>query len=103
MLRVLIDHPDRGLVLQVVVEELGGDVVLDHLVLEHPETGLLHRQLGELEGALQSGHHHRPDDLVDLPLVEPAEAVRRRRGAEHEPVEAVGLRGIDGLARGPRF
>ena len=31
---VLVDHADRPLVLEVVVEELGGDVVLDHLVLE---------------------------------------------------------------------
>ena len=38
MLRVLVDHADRLLVLQVVVEELGGDVVLDHLVLEHTEV-----------------------------------------------------------------
>ena len=43
--------PTERLSLQVVEEELGGDVVLDHLVLEHAEAGLLHRQLGELDGA----------------------------------------------------
>ena len=66
-LAVLVDHADRLLVLQVVVEELGGDVVLEHLVLEHPEPGLLHRQLGELDGVLEPRDRHRPHDRRRLP------------------------------------
>jgi hypothetical protein len=41
---VIVDHRYRLLVLEVVVQELGGDVVLEHLVLEHAEVRLLHRK-----------------------------------------------------------
>ena len=44
--------PTDRLSLQVVVEELGGDVVLDHLVLEDAEAGLLHRQPCQLDRML---------------------------------------------------
>ena len=77
-LGVLVDHADGALVLQVVVEELGGDVVLDHLVLEHAEAGLLERELGELDGGLEPGDDHRADDPVDLRLV--GDRAERRGG-----------------------
>ena len=69
----LVDDADRPLVLEVVVEELGGDVVLDDLVLEHAEAGLLHRELGEVDRVLEAGDDHRPDDAVDRLLVERAQ------------------------------
>ena len=99
-LGVLVDHADRLLVLQVVVEELGGDVVLDHLVLEHAEVGLLHRQLGELDGVLEPGDDHRPDDPVDRLLVELAQ---RRRGLARALDEAVQPCGPLDVRRGGRI
>ena len=87
-LGVLVDHADGALVLQVVVEELGGDVVLDHLVLEHAEAGLLHRQPRELDGVLQPCDDERPDDPVDgLLVVDAAECVRRGARARDDLVE----------------
>jgi hypothetical protein len=42
-LAILVDHAHRFLVLELVAQELGRDVILEHLVLEHAEVGLLHR------------------------------------------------------------
>jgi hypothetical protein len=53
----------------VVVEELGGDEILDDLVLEHAEAGLLERELGQVIGRLQPGDRHRADDPVDVRLI----------------------------------
>ena len=86
-LGVLLDHPDRALVLEVVVEELGGDVVLDDLVLEHAEAGLLHGELRELDRRPQAGDGHRPDDAVDRLLVEAPEGVGGGAGAVDVRVE----------------
>ena len=72
-----IDHPDRPLVLQVVVEELRRDVVLHDLVLEHTEAGLLDGQLGQLGRGLEPCNHHRPDHGVDGFLVELPELAGR--------------------------
>ena len=72
-LGVLVDHADGALVLEVVVEELGRDVVLDDLVLEDAEARLLGRELGELHGVLEPGDDHRPDDPVDRLQIEAAE------------------------------
>ena len=94
-LGVLVDHPNGALVLQVVVEELGRDVVLDDLVLEHAEAGLLHRELGELDGVPQAGHDHRPDDPVDLLLVQLPKARRGCLGALDVPVEPLGERRVN--------
>src|SRR5450755_4281819 len=94
-LDVLVDHPDRALVLEVVVQELGGDVVLDHLVLEHPEAGLLHRQVGELDGALEPGHDHRPHNPIDRFLVEVAEGPRCRLRSFDVTVESFDLRIVE--------
>ena len=81
---VLVDDPDRLLVLEVVEEELGRDVVLDHLVLEHAEARLLHGQLGEVDRVLQAGDDHRPHDAVDRLLVEAAQrACRLLRTVDH--------------------
>ncbi len=92
---VLLDHADRLLVLEVVVEELGGDEVLDDLVLEHPEVGLLHRQRGQLEGVLETGHDHGPDDPVDGLLIEFAEGLRGGFRPLDEIVDALGLFGLE--------
>ena len=87
--------PTVRLVLEEVPQELGRDVVLDHLVLEDAEAGLLHRQLGELDRALEPGDDHRPDDAVHGLLVEPPQLVRRGLRALHEAVQARGLLGVD--------
>ena len=89
-LTVLVDHADRFLIFQVVVEELGGDVVLEHLVLEHAELGFLHRQLRQLDGVLEARHRHRPDDPIDGLLVEFAQRHRRRMRALDEAVQPGG-------------
>jgi len=73
VLDVLLDHTDRALVAQVVGEELGGGVVLDDLVLEDAETGLLDRQGRELARGADTGAHHGGDDGVHLLLVQRAE------------------------------
>ena len=52
---------------------------------KHAEAGLLHRELGQLDGAPQAGHHHRPDDPVDLVLVELAEGSRGLRARSTKP------------------
>jgi hypothetical protein len=93
-LGVLVDHADRALVLQVVVEELGRDVVLDDLVLEHAEAGLLHRELGELDRAAKAGDDHRPHDAVDLLLAELPERPCGLLRARDVAVEAIGHLGL---------
>ena len=96
VLDILVDHADRLLVAQVVVEELGGHVVLDDLVLEDPEAGLLDRQAGQFPGGAHPGADHRLDDPVHLLLVELAELARRLgRGVDHR----VDLRGADVIGR----
>ena len=73
MLDVLLDHPDRALVAQVVGEELGGGVVLDHLVGEYPEpvSSIANRARSGL--GTHPGAHHRVHDRIHLRLVELAE------------------------------
>ena len=84
VLDVLVDHADRLLVAQVVVQEFGGHVVLDDLVLEDPEAGLLDRQRGQFPSGAHPGADHRLDDPVHLLLVELAElACRIGRGIDH--------------------
>jgi hypothetical protein len=100
--RVLRDDTDRALVLEVVVEELGRDVVLDHLVLEDAEAGLLHRQLGQLDRVLETGHDHGPHDAVDGLLVEPAQRAGRRPRAFDIAVQPRGAFGFDGGTVGER-
>jgi len=82
-LDVLVDHTDRRLVLEVVGEELGGNVVLHDLVLEDPEAGLLDRELRELGRSTDSGAHHGLNDPVDPGLVELAE----RAGSLHRALD----------------
>src|SRR5664280_1282735 len=84
---VVVDDADGLLVLEVVVEELGGQVVLDDLVLEDPEAGLFHRHPGEIDGDVQPGDHHGQDDVVDGLLVELAERGRRRLSPVHDGVQ----------------
>ena len=94
--RVVLDDADGLLVAQVVVEELGGHVVLDDLVLEHAEARLLDGQRGELGRCLESRHRHRPHDAVDLLLVEGAERGGGRSRPGHgliDLVEALGAAG----------
>ena len=52
------------------MQELGGDIVLDDLVLEDAETRLLDRQRGQFRGGPYPCAHHRLDDRIDLLLVE---------------------------------
>ena len=94
-LGVLADDADRALVLEVVVEELGGDVVLEDLVLEDPEPGLLHGELGEVDGVLEAGDDHRPHDRVDGLLVQAAEGAGGGAGALDVAVQALGEDGLD--------
>ena len=79
VLGVLLDHTHRALVAQVVGEELGGGVVLDHLVLEDAEAGLLDRERGELARGPDAGTHHGRDDRVHLLLVQRPERLRGSR------------------------
>jgi len=90
-----VDHADAGLVLQVVVEELGGDVVLDDLVLEDAEPGLLDGELGEVDGGPEAGHDHGPHDGVDLLLVEVPQGAGGLSGPVDHPVELAGPLGAD--------
>ena len=94
--RVVLDDPDGALVPKVVVEELGGDVVLHDLVLEHPEPGLLDGQERQLGRRLQSRDRHRPDDAVHRLLVERAERHRGLGGAVHGLVDLVEPSGAPG-------
>ena len=89
-LAVLLDHPDGALAVEVVIEELRGDVVLHHLVLQHAEAGLLHRQARELEGVLEPGHDHLAHDAVDgLLVADPPEGIGRRSRGRDDPVESL--------------
>ena len=90
-LGILVDHPDGALVLEVVEEELGGDVVLYDLVLKDSETGLLHRQLGQFDSALEARHDHRPDDAIDGFLVERPAGLRRGLSSLHKAIKPSGL------------
>ncbi len=75
---ILLDDSDGLLVLEVVVEKLGRHVVLDYLVLEDTEPGLLDRHRCEFRGRPDAGPHHGFDDRIDLLLVECAELGRCR-------------------------
>ena len=55
------------------MEELGGHIVLDDLVLENAEASLLDRHTRQFRRRADPGAHHRLDDRVDLLLVELAE------------------------------
>ena len=88
MFAVDLDHPDGLLVLEVVVEELGGDVVLEDLVLEHAEVGFLHRELGQLDRVLETGDGHRPNDSIDGLLIEFAERSCRCLSAVYESIKS---------------
>ena len=67
------DHADGALVLDVVVDQLRGDEVLDHLVLPHAQTGLLGGHAGKLDASVEGAQVHRAHDGVGLRLVEAAE------------------------------
>lgn len=53
-----------------VGEELGGDEVLDHLVLEDPEPGLLDGQPRQAGRRVQAGAHHGGHDAIHRTLVQ---------------------------------
>ena len=96
---VLLDHAHGLLVPEVVVEKLGGHVVLDHLVLEHTETGLLDGGGGELPRRPDTRPSHGLDDRVDLLLVEPPERLGRTDGVgdggvDHGRVDSRPLVGV---------
>ncbi len=102
-LGVRTDHADAGLVLEVVPEELGGDVVLDDLVLVHPEAGLLDGQPGELPGSSQPGLDHGEHDAVDRLLVERAELVGGPARGGDDGVDLVQPVGVGGGTDGVRL
>ena len=84
---VLVDDPDRPLVLEVVGEEFGRDEVLDDLVFEHAEAGLLDGERSELDRRFQSGDHHGRDDGVDLLLIQQPECPCCLARSIHKGVE----------------
>ena len=86
-LRKFANHADRALVLDVVVDELGGHHVLDGLVFEDAELGFLDRQARQMLGLRHSGQHHRLDDAVDILLGEPAEGGGGRDGLGNQRIE----------------
>jgi hypothetical protein len=58
-----------------MVPELGGDTVVDHLVLENAEPSLVQCQLSKIARSQQAGRHHRRDHAVDRSPVERAECL----------------------------
>ncbi len=96
-LGLLVDHADRLLVLEIVPEELGRDVVLHDLVLEDAEAGLLGGDPRERHRRLEPRHHHGLHDAIDLGLADAAERIGRGAGAAHDRVD---LRGTGGIERG---
>ena len=66
--RKLADGADGTFVLYVVVDELRGHHVLDGLVFQNPEPGLLDRETGQMLGLFHPGHDHRLDDAIDVLL-----------------------------------
>jgi hypothetical protein len=83
----MVDNADALLVLEVVVEELGSDEVLDDLVLDHAEVGLLHRHEGELGGGVQPGLDHRQNNAVNRLLVQRTKCTRSGGGARDDGVD----------------
>ena len=67
---ILLDQPARPRVFELVVDELRGEVVLDHLVFGDAHAGLASGQLGQGDAVLVGGHRRRPKDPVDLLLAE---------------------------------
>ena len=65
---IFADHADRALVLDVVVDKLGGHHVLDGLVFEHADLRLLDRQASQVLRLLQAGNHHRFHNAIDFLL-----------------------------------
>ena len=78
--RVVLDNAAGLEVLVLVVDVLGGKVVLDDLVLHDAHAGLLHRHLGERNAGLVRSHGGRIEDLVHLLLGERGEL---RLGGAH--------------------
>ncbi len=66
--RKLANGANGTLVLDVVVDELGGHHVLDGLVFQNPELGFLNRQAGQILSLFQSRQDHRFDDAIDVLL-----------------------------------
>ncbi len=87
MLDVLVDDAHRFLAAQIVVQEFGGHIVLDDLVLEDAEARLLDRHTGQFAGRAHPGPHHRLDDRVDLLLVKLAEGAGRLSGGINNGVD----------------
>ncbi len=86
-LGVFIDDPDRLLAAQVVVEELRGDVVLDHFVFDDAEAGLLDRQQCQFDCVLEAGDDHGMHDAVDGGLIEIAKCLGGVARPRHNLVE----------------
>ena len=59
------------------MEEFGGHIILDDLVLENAKSSLLDSHTRQFRRRADPGAHHRLDDCVDLLLVELAECPRR--------------------------
>ena len=70
---VVLDDAAGLHVLVLVVDVLGGVVVLDDLVLHDAHAGLLHGHLGQGDALLVGGHGGLVEDLVDLLLGEGGE------------------------------
>ena len=70
---VVLDDADRLEVLVLVVDVLGGVVVLDHLVLHHAHARLLDGHLGEGDTRLVGRERRLVEDLVDLFLAKRGE------------------------------
>ena len=65
---VVLDDAHRFLALDVVPDVLGGEEVLDDLILVDAPAGLLHRQLGQAGVVIQPGQGHGVGDFVHLLL-----------------------------------
>ena len=71
---VLPDNADCPEVFNGIVDELGAELVLEDLVGDVAEAGLLHGHAGKLLGSSQSSLGHLSDHRIDLVLGELREA-----------------------------
>ena len=93
---VVGDDVARLHVLVLVVDVLGGIVVLDDLVLHDAVTGLLDGHLGQRDAGLVGGHGGLIEDLVHLLLGE-----RRELGLRDAHLLDALLQRLDAVDRGP--
>jgi len=90
--RVFGDHAHRLLVLDIEVDEPGGDDILDDLVLPPAQFRLFAGELGQPDTVGKSRLKNRFDDPVRLLLPEAPERYRGGDGLVHDPLDVEPVR-----------